>query len=713
VLGKLKLTMKNYRLFNEVNRHLVIILATVFVILGVALLIVHLHRQNKMEILSQFQDHQLVHAQHLAHQIEFFFRARSEELQALSSLVSREYGDLGKNKADIEIYSKMIKDVKVLSLYNGSGAIVYTTDSKRIDLDHSDREFFSWAKKKGSKGKVFGLPLVQPDSFMFLLVVPIYQDSPYANHPKPSGKFVGVLTLTVDLKEFFNNQFHFLGLGKNLHQVWIMDTGGELLFQFEHKEMVHRNIYQKDESCQRCHTSFDYAKKILKEKEGTAHYKLKGFPERVAAFAPMNFEDMSWIVAVNSAYDDVAALTKKSLRNHLVLLGILVFAFILGSASVIRTDRLKVRAEEEAKRWREKRILEDKIQQSEALYHTIVENAHDAIWTLDTQGNITFVNRSGEEISGYKASELVGKNFTPFVHPEDLPKVKDLILDTFQGRFHNFEVRFSAKDGEIHVISVNSVPLYENSSLIGLFSIGRDITERREAEEALRESEKQLRHLSSQLLTAQEKERRRISRELHDELGGSLAVLKLRCSLIEKNLQKDETVVREECKQNVQYIDQIIENVGRLSRGLSPSILEDLGLSAALPRLIDNFVKNYNIKVASDIIDVDHLFPKDAQIMIYRVFQEALTNIGKHAQARNVFVKVKKVEGRISFFAEDDGKGFDVKHAAMKEGSERGLGLATMDERARMLGGSFDLWSEEGRGTRITLIIPIKKGGSL
>jgi signal transduction histidine kinase len=99
--------------------------------------------------------------------------------------------------------------------------------------------------------------------------------------------------------------------------------------------------------------------------------------------------------------------------------------------------------------------------------------------------------------------------------------------------------------------------------------------------------------------------------------------------------------------------------------------------------------------------------------MIYRIFQEALTNIGKHAQAKNVSVKVKKDEDRISFLLEDDGKGFDLKKAAMKEGSERGLGLATMDERARILGGFLDLWSEEGKGTRITLRIPIEKGKNL
>jgi PAS domain S-box-containing protein len=691
------------------KRHLVIIVATVLVILAVVLLTFHLHQENRMVVLSHFQDHTLVHAQHLAHQIESLFHARSQGLQALSSLVSREYGHLRKKKADLETYFTMVENVKTISLYNGMGKIVYSTDRSTIGLDHGDREFFSWAKKKENKGKVFRSSLFQPDSFIFLFAVPLNQDSFDANHIEPGGGFLGVLTLAVDLKEFFANQLHFLDPEANLRLVWIMDRDGKLLFQSEHREMVQRSIYQRDEGCQRCHTSFDYAERILKEKQGITKYKLRDLPEKIAAFAPMEFEDMSWIVVVNSAYDEVAAAIKKSLRGHLALLGIIVLATILGSAFMMRTDRLKVRAEQEAKHWLEKSVLEDKIQKSEALYQTIVENAHDAIWTLDTQGNITFVNRSGEEISGYKASELVGKNFAPFVHPGDLPKVKELFFDTFQGRSHNFEVRFYTKDGKSHVLSVNSVPLYENSRVIGLFSIGRDITEHRDAEKTLRESEKQLRHLSSELLAAQETERRRISRELHDELGGALAVLKLRCGSIERNLQKDDTGLREGCKQNLQHIDQIIENVGRLSRDLSPAILEDFGLSVALRRLIDNFGKNYNIKVASDTVEVDHFFPKEAQIMIYRIFQEALTNIGKHAHARNASVKVEKDEDRISFVIGDDGKGFDVKHAAMKQGSERGLGLATMNERARMLRGSFDLWSEEGKGTRITLNIPIKK----
>ena len=176
-----------------------------------------------------------------------------------------------------------------------------------------------------------------------------------------------------------------------------------------------------------------------------------------------------------------------------------------------------------------------------------------------------------------------------------------------------------------------------------------DITERKRAEEALKESERQLRALSSQLLTAQETERKRISRELHDELGQSLTVMKLRLNFIEKNLSEHQTELKQECEYGVQYIDQVIENIRRLSRDLSPTILEDFGLSAALRWLINNFAKSYTIKVVLNMIDIDSLLPRDSHVVVYRTVQEALTNIGKHSQAKNVSITIH-VRGRIRFY---------------------------------------------------------------
>jgi signal transduction histidine kinase len=108
--------------------------------------------------------------------------------------------------------------------------------------------------------------------------------------------------------------------------------------------------------------------------------------------------------------------------------------------------------------------------------------------------------------------------------------------------------------------------------------------------------------------------------------------------------------------------------------------------------------------------DIDHLLSQNAQIIIYRILQEALTNVAKHAEAKNISVVTKKAKDWVSFRVEDDGKGFDVVKVARREPMEKGLGLATMEERARMLGGALDLWSQEGKGTRITFDIPMEKG---
>jgi signal transduction histidine kinase len=239
--------------------------------------------------------------------------------------------------------------------------------------------------------------------------------------------------------------------------------------------------------------------------------------------------------------------------------------------------------------------------------------------------------------------------------------------------------------------------------------LGQEVVEHEKAEEALRESERQLRTLAASLLTAQEVERSRISRGLHDGLGHSLILMKLRLGLIEKAFREDRPTAEADCKDLLQFTDEVIEDLRRLSHDLSPAILGDLGLSAALGWLVSNFSRTYQAYVVSSLVDVDHLFSPAAEIVIYRTIQEALTNVAKYAEAKCVSVIVERHQDQISFVVEDDGVGFDVKEAVLRDGSERGLGLATMDERARMLGGSLSVWSEKGEGTCVTLRISVPK----
>jgi signal transduction histidine kinase len=223
----------------------------------------------------------------------------------------------------------------------------------------------------------------------------------------------------------------------------------------------------------------------------------------------------------------------------------------------------------------------------------------------------------------------------------------------------------------------------------------------------------QLRLLSSRLLTAQELERSRISRELHDELGQALNVTKLRIRAIEKGLGQNCPALHRECEQLLEYLDDVIEDVRRLSLDLSPTLLDELGLTPAIQRLVDNLAQVSSVNVTADIEAVDGYFERNQWITIYRVVQEALTNIGRHARADNVTITIRRRDGEIAFLIEDDGEGFDPEQAASKEPPGKGLGLTTMAERVCMMNGTFDLRSSEGRGTRISFSIPTGINGAV
>jgi signal transduction histidine kinase len=580
----------------------ILISLTVSLLVVVSLLILYLHYAGSQAVLSEFQRDQLSYAKHLSNQIRFYFQARSRGLRALASFASFQYGDAKQQRLDIQSYAKQLGHVYVIavSLYDEQGRVIYSTAPHTIG-EREKREkwekFFVWAKENENTNKTFLTPLFNgAKSLMFTLALPIFQD---AGHPeaKTKGKFLGVLTFTLDMKGFLANQVGFKDPPMNLDQIWIVDKNGTLLFQPDHPQMVSRNIYQSDGNCEQCHASFHYVEEMLEKKQGTLDYQIKDYPQKIAAFASVEFENASWVVVVNTPYGRVTGFVKKSLRNHLLLLGIIVIAFAAGSMLVIRNERVKIKAEEEVVRWQEK-----------------MEERRKAEADLQQERN------------------------------------------------------------------------------------------------KLRESEKQLRSLSTQLLRAQETERKRISRELHDELGQSLLVMKLRLNFIEDNLLSHQIELKRECEDGIQYMDQVIENIRRLSRDLSPAILEDFGLSAALRWLINNFAKRYNMKVMIDMLDIDSLLPLHSHIVVYRTVQEVLTNIGKHSQAKNVSVSISENTDNISFSIADDGIGFDEGLIDAKDLEARGLGLETMKGRCRMVGGVLKILTKEGEGTRITLSVPVERG---
>ncbi|ACN14537.1 sensory box histidine kinase/response regulator [Desulforapulum autotrophicum HRM2] len=230
------------------------------------------------------------------------------------------------------------------------------------------------------------------------------------------------------------------------------------------------------------------------------------------------------------------------------------------------------------------------------------------------------------------------------------------------------------------------------------------------ARTVLKNSEKRLQFLSSHLLTAQEEERKKIAYMLHDDLGQSLTLLKLQIRAIEMKIEKDGKGAKADCCLAMKNISKTIENVREISHSLTPSILKDLGLSAALHSLFEYFGRYFNVHRHLDMTDMDNQLTQQSKILVYRIFQEAFTNIVRHAKADQIRVCVDRYNNRYRFDIQDNGIGFDLNGLQGNSLKDSGMGLTTMNERVRMLGGQLRIENRMCGGTRLWFEIPDSPG---
>lgn len=230
----------------------------------------------------------------------------------------------------------------------------------------------------------------------------------------------------------------------------------------------------------------------------------------------------------------------------------------------------------------------------------------------------------------------------------------------------------------------------------------------RSRERQLQESHKRLRQLSARVLNAQEEERRRLARELHDDLGQALALLKIRICSLEKKISDDQITLKNDCRETDSYLEQIIDNIRRLSKDLSPAVLEDLGLTEGLRVLCSEFSRHYHLDLTCTLADIDSLLNSDSQINLYRFCQEALTNIQKHAHADKISVVIECQNNYITVNIKDNGVGFDMNRVSPSDQTQRGMGLTTLEERACMLKGAFTIQSTSEEGTCVKLQFPVE-----
>jgi PAS domain S-box-containing protein len=345
------------------------------------------------------------------------------------------------------------------------------------------------------------------------------------------------------------------------------------------------------------------------------------------------------------------------------------------------------------------------LRESEQKYGTLVEDALVGVYIIK-DGKIEFANDKFAEIYGYKKEALIGLDSSILVHPIDRLLVDELREKRLKGEKvpSEYEIRGLKKNGDV-IWVLRSLSLINYKDGPAISGIVQDMTKRRLVEDALRESDKELRILSNQLLSTEEKERKRIARELHDGIGQALSAIKFSVENSLRELRNRPN--RSELKPLEAIIpltQKTIEEVRRIVKDLRPAILDDLGILATITWFCREFQKVYaNIEIKKDIDIREKDIPSPLKTVIYRILQEALNNIAKHSRADAVQLGLKRKNSRIELKVHDNGRGFDFRKAISLKASRRGFGLASMRERAELSGGVFTIDSSAGKGTTVRL----------
>jgi PAS domain S-box-containing protein len=356
---------------------------------------------------------------------------------------------------------------------------------------------------------------------------------------------------------------------------------------------------------------------------------------------------------------------------------------------------------------------EEALREAEGKYRDIFENATEGIYQTTPDGRLLNANQAAADIMGYKRTEDLIKNFNDvgnqvYLDPND--RAQTIVRLRKNGYLKNHEVRWRHKEGFPVWVSL-STRIVRDTRGKALYFEGtcRNITLRKKAQEELKGSEEKMRFLSNQLILAQERERKRIAMELHDELGQSLIGLKLQLSGLSKRGGEDRKVLGQEINQGLKQIDGMTRNIRRITQDLHPTILEHLGLVEALRWLCDQLAKRFKIQFVNGLRETfGSTFSKEQELIIFRIFQEAFNNIRKHARAKRVSILITALGKNAIFSIRDDGQGFDLMTVMNRSPFQIGLGLTSMGERARMAGGSLSIQSKPGEGTAIILKVPFQ-----
>ena len=345
------------------------------------------------------------------------------------------------------------------------------------------------------------------------------------------------------------------------------------------------------------------------------------------------------------------------------------------------------------------------LRESEERFQLVARATNDMIYDWNLTTNRIWFNEALERMFGYPqaTSNHDREWWLDQVHPEDRAQIEKSFGAVFAKKRSDWqeEYRFRRANGSYAWVLDRAHLLYDGAvKPIRWIGSVMDITERKRAEEALR-------HLSKRILEAQESERRRVSRELHDGVNQLLATAKFRVESLDEQIPRRSARLKQEARKTKMLLDKVMMEVRRISRNLRPSELDDLGLISAVRSLADEFGERTGIEVDLHLPELEDALTPEIELTLYRIIQEALTNIEKHARATRVSVTLDKTSSLVTARIADNGKGLNQKKPARARGKDGGMGLLDMRERLMLLHGTLEIIPGRPRGTVIEVSIPL------
>lgn len=360
----------------------------------------------------------------------------------------------------------------------------------------------------------------------------------------------------------------------------------------------------------------------------------------------------------------------------------------------------------------ERKRTEKALQESEERYRLHFENVNDVLYSIDTELRIISVSPSVERILGYKCEELIGQRFGDLniLAPQSLKAAVTDTMRILSGETISASVyEFITMDGSKKFGEVSGSPLFRDGKIVAVVSVARDITERKEAEEKLKKSHELLRALSIRLSEVEEAERKRLAQELHDQVGQNLTAIGINLNNLPALISPGEAAkIQERVKDIQKLLAETTQSIRDVMSELRPPVLDDFGLAACINWYGNRFSERTGIGIKMRGKVLKPRLPAMLETVLYRIVQEALTNIAKHSKAGSIEIILKESQGTVKLVISDDGIGFSPE-TVYKTKMWKAWGLHTMRERAEAMGGSFRIRSKPGKGTKV--IVEIKRTG--